>query len=523
MARYVLSKDNDKIILTDTKTGKKRVLTVEDIDYVVDDNQKLRDENTIATYFRLKEEDFKPKTVTKKANLVQEYKEAKKYDKSDINQTDPMLDFINKFNLTSLERAALIQMPYKETIRKFERPENEKNIMLNDFQRVTEKIIEKNIKNTEEYIKNYLTKYNNDHPVSFDDIFLVSTNYKNTADYEKIKKYIDDGNHIKNLKDLYNQGIKVFANIQLGCLNQLFSNYQKAQNFVKNPYRLVNFTMTSTITGEDNKYWYIKFNLCYPEFNPNVSMVVTVYNPIFDKQIVSDSNTLKSIYEHGLEYFNSIPNISVLSNRVRLLKKLEEENDKEKYEDNFYNYKYKLGMQFVYKEKDKDEDKIKYIPIMPEDDTFKDNSIEESNIQRKKYAKALSIDEKDEKFNELLYAFKALVMDILKPYPSVLAGGNFAGGWTDKTLTRIDVIIDTLKGMGIGMGWSDRTLTRIDNIMSQLNGMGLCSGDEIAGGWTDKTLTRIDNILSQLNGMGLSGGWTDKTLTRIDNILSQLA
>ena len=42
MARYVLSKDNDKIILTDTKTGKKRTLTIDDIDYVVDDNQKIK-------------------------------------------------------------------------------------------------------------------------------------------------------------------------------------------------------------------------------------------------------------------------------------------------------------------------------------------------------------------------------------------------------------------------------------------------------------------------------------------------
>ena len=89
-----------------------------------------------------------------------------------------------------------------------------------------------------------------------------------------------------------------------------------------------------------------------------------------------------------------------------------------------------------------------------------------------------------------------------------ITGEGLGMGWTDKTLTRIDVIIDTLKGMGIGMGWSDKTLSRIDSIISQLKGMG----DEIAGGWTDKTLNRIEIIMDTLKGMGNGVILTDKDI-----------
>ncbi len=486
MARYVLSKDNDKIILTDTKTGKKRTLSIDDIDYVVDDNQKLRDENTIATYFRLKEEDFKPKTITKKANLVQEYKEAKKYDKSDITQTDPMLDFINKFKLTSLERRALIQMPYKETIKKFNRPEGEKNVILNDFQRVIEKIIEKGIKNTEEYIKNYLTKYNNEHPFLFDDVFLVSNYYKNTEDYKKIKKYIEDGNHIKNLEDLYTQGINVFANIQLGCLNQFFQNYKNVVDFLNKEW-LAKYKLTVDIVNE-KKRWYITYNLSHDEYMVNQFLAIKVYNHIFDEKLIPTKELLKIVFENGLKYFDNIEKISLLAKQI---------SDVIKNRDlRIYNYKYQLGVNTD----------NKFTAISS--NKFSKDGIDRKNIKIKKYAEALDQNPEDANFISIFYTFKDLVMTVLTPWPSLYAGENFAGGWTDKTLTRIDVIIDTLKGMGIGMGWSDRTLTRIDDILSQLKGMG----DEIAGGWTDKTLNRIEIIMDTLKGMGNGVILTDKDI-----------
>ena len=138
MARYVLSKDNDKIILTDTKTGKKRTLSIDDIDYVVDDNQKLRDENTISTYFRLKEEDFKPKTMTKKANLVQEYKQSTIKEKSDT--FDYVADFLDKVKLLPSELKELSDLPDESTIDNFSRPPQEKEHIISLFKELKENL-----------------------------------------------------------------------------------------------------------------------------------------------------------------------------------------------------------------------------------------------------------------------------------------------------------------------------------------------------------------------------------------------
>ena len=44
-SRYSLSKNGDILILTDKKTLKSRNLDIDDIDYVIDDNQKFRDTN----------------------------------------------------------------------------------------------------------------------------------------------------------------------------------------------------------------------------------------------------------------------------------------------------------------------------------------------------------------------------------------------------------------------------------------------------------------------------------------------
>jgi hypothetical protein len=379
MARYVLSKDNDKIILTDTKTGKKRTLSIDDIDYVVDDNQKLRDENTIATYFRLKEEDFKPKTVTKKANLVQEYKEAKKYDKSDINQTDPMLDFINKFNLTSLERSALIQMPYKETIKKFDRPEGEKNVILNDFQRVIEKIIEKGIKNTEEYIKNYLTKYNNEHPVSFDDIFLVRSYYHHDSEYEKVKKYIQDGNHINNLEDLCKQGVTIFGNICLNCLKQIFNNYQQAKKFIEDTNKGKAIEIKEDITIENNT-WIFTYDVTYKEFIIDKYFTLKAYNLIINKTLIPTKELLTTIYEDGLKYFDDINKINLL---VYNIKNIYNKKGTQQFK-NIYNNYYNLGITIK-------ENYTAIYPVKEFSTEYRTKSYESIKID--KFAKKLSISE----------------------------------------------------------------------------------------------------------------------------------
>ena len=101
----------------------------------------------------------------------------------------------------------------------------------------------------------------------------------------------------------------------------------------------------------------------------------------------------------------------------------------------------------------------------------------------------------------LIKKFKDIVKDIREICEGKTSAGN------------------KLNNKSVGMGWTDKTLTRIENIQESLRNIG--SG-QIALGWTDKTLTRIENIQDTLRNVGsgyLKGsGWTDKTLTRIENI-----
>ena len=83
-----------------------------------------------------------------------------------------------------------------------------------------------------------------------------------------------------------------------------------------------------------------------------------------------------------------------------------------------------------------------------------------------------------------------------------LTNKSVGSGWTDKTLTRIENIQDTLRNIGSGqiaLGWTDKTLTRIEEIENTLRTVG--SGYLKGSGWTDKTLTRIDDILDVLRNV----------------------
>lgn len=537
MARYVLSKDNDKIILTDTKTGKKRVLTIDDIDYVVDDNQKLRDENTIATYFRLKEEDFKPKTITKKANLVQEYKQALNKEKADT--FDYVADFLNKAKLIPSEIKSLAELPDESTINKFDRTPQEKTNIIRLFQEMKSDLDKKKV-NTFDFIKSYLNRNQKfDLKSKYDDV--------NHMVHDLIPE-LPKETKINNLQELYDMKIKKLGNIDLEKLNDIVTrltilNDDKLEYLPKyHVFRLKNILNLKEYA--DNEANALSFDDLKKLFNDIKAIMGnkfknTDFSELLNKIKIGNINR-KTLDERFKQLINLIANFKdtttyfilnvlgmpILGMNATQFKDInipELANKKLSYFDNLDNIE-KIPALIS-----PDYIKIYISSLKGEVDNIRaDNMVfppitktKIENIDRKKIPKYL--------FNMFIDYVKKLdpqyenrVNNDLNNIAFGLDSEDFAGGWTDKTLTRIDVIIDTLKGMGIGMGWSDRTLTRIDNIMSQLNGMGLCSGDEIAGGWTDKTLTRIDNIFSQLNGMGLSGGWTDKTLTRIDDILSQL-
>lgn len=515
MARYVLSKDNDKIILTDTKTGKKRTLSIDDIDYVVDDNQKLRDENTISTYFRLKEEDFKPKTMTKKANLVQEYKQSTIKEKSDT--FDYVADFLDKVKLLPSELKELSDLPDESTIDNFSRPPQEKEHIISLFKELKENLNRKKV-NAFEFIKSYL-KRNMD--------FDLESKYKNLNQMaHDLIIGLPEETKINNLQELYDKGIKKIGNIDLEKLNDMVNRLRvllskdllvdktKLLFFSKNPINIEEYierepeefkeyddlknlfetirkkleekfdlkgtTIKNTkLTGVTNMYQLKeKFKTYINEIKKYSEVLKYFIEGVLDKPFLGINKTqfngvnIKSLVNENLKYFDDLNKIQQAINILS---------------PGYIKVYLKAAKNY----NDVDNEDIIYPP-------YKKNKINTKDLPIYLFNDFMSIiEEIDPNWR-----------DRVNNRNTEITGEGLGMGWTDKTLTRIDVIIDTLKGMGIGMGWSDKTLSRIDNILSQLKGMG----DEIAGGWTDKTLNRIEIIIDTLKGMGNGVILTDKDI-----------
>ena len=227
--KYKLIKNEDKLILTDKKTLKARVLEVDDIDYVIDDNQRLRDPNVIENYFRLKDEPYEPKMMTKTADYVKEQKEAEKL-YSAMKYEDLIDEFIKKYNLTTIEIEKFSQVPDETTIKKlYGRTDEEKKSMINDFKILKKKLTENKNLGTDifTYLKSYFSNYSynvelmdlND-KMNFETFIKDKSFYQNKEDYEKIKN-----ENIKSLYDLLDKNINYFGGINLKYLNNLLYKY----------------------------------------------------------------------------------------------------------------------------------------------------------------------------------------------------------------------------------------------------------------------------------------------------------
>jgi hypothetical protein len=227
--KYKLIKNEDKLVLTDKKTLKARVLDIEDIDYVVDDNQRLRDPNVIENYFRLKDEPYEPKMMTKTADYVKEQKEAEKL-YSPMKYEDLIDEFIKKYSLSNMEIEKFSQIPDETTIKKlYGRKDDEKKAMINDFKILKKKLTEnKNLgADIFSYLKSYFTNYTYNvelmdlyDKVSFESYIKDKSFYRNIEEYNKIKD-----KNIKSLQDLYDADIPYFGGINLKYLDILIKKY----------------------------------------------------------------------------------------------------------------------------------------------------------------------------------------------------------------------------------------------------------------------------------------------------------
>ena len=236
--KYKLIKNEDKLILTDKKTLKSRVLEVDDIDYVVDDNQRLRDPNVIENYFRLKDEPYEPKMMTKTADYVKEQKEAEKL-YSPMKYEDLIDEFIKKYNLTTMEIKTFSQIPDETTIKKlYGRTDEDKKAMINDFKILKKKLTENKNLGTDifSYLKSYFANYTYNteliklyDEISFETYIKDKSFYKNDEDYNKIKN-----KNIKSLQDLIDEDINDFGGITLKYLKNLIEKYDEIAAICQN-------------------------------------------------------------------------------------------------------------------------------------------------------------------------------------------------------------------------------------------------------------------------------------------------
>ena len=453
MSRFKLEKQNDQVILIDTQSNKTRTITPDDIDYIIDDDQKLRDDNIIMTYFKMKEDNYKPKTITKKANIVEEYKQAMK--DTQRKDRDYLQEFITTFNLSELQLKQLAKMPYIETIKEFGVDQTTKQKMIDSFNKVIESLNDKGITNTETYIKNYLKKTYEDHIRSIVDLIVNEKNYKNHEDYMKVKEAIKS-NPINSLNDLYTLGIKRFANIELDMLNKIFGIlHNMLVEAVADTNNL--FIGTGIINDKfvlDVKYRQGTTNNCFYMFI-QVGILNTYKNNV---------NAIIDMMKNQLLYFNTIERILVLIDNINTLK------NAHLTESEIYAFYYQIGTIYNGIRKE----------ILPDDKegafsfrTYNQTKPNQNNpsiiMKIDKYARNLNFDKGDEGDNKTSFEkFRQLVSPIIETNIIKFAG-KFGGSWSDDTLTRIDNILNVLNQYSYGGSWSDDTLTRIDNILKILN------------------------------------------------------
>ena len=426
MSRFKLEKQNNQVILIDTQKNKTRIITPDDIDYIIDDNQKLRDDNIIITYFKMKEDSYKPKTITKKANIVEEYKQAIKNTK--IKEKDYLQDFLLTFNLSEIQMQQLAQMPYIDTIKKFNINQETKQKMIDSFKNVIESLNNKGIKNVETYIKNYLEKIYKNQPTTITDLIVNEKNYKNHEDYTKVKEYIKN-EPIKSLNDLYELGIKRFANIELDMLEHMLEVFHNIQNEsrIKDDVSFVKWT------NEPKLILAVK----YKKTSTNNWFAMLVYVGLLNAY-KNDFNTIINMFAQKLLYFNTLERIIILINTINTLINANQNNNE------IYAFKYSIGCiidneykQLVPSTKN---NKINFRTYDTQDQT--DNQNKPSYIMRiGVFAKALNFDSHSSgtHFEE----FRHLVSPIITTNITKFAG-KFGGSWSDDTLTRIDNILKIL-------------------------------------------------------------------------------
>lgn len=137
-----LLKQDNKIVLYDDIHDKYITIEPDDLNYIFDDNNKLRDNETILNYFKFKHNDFKENKkgyTSKKIDLSKQQDETLK----NINKDYLTQSFLSKVNgLSELDRIAFIKNPTINTIKRFSTDTQTINKLVKIFEDIKKTTVE---------------------------------------------------------------------------------------------------------------------------------------------------------------------------------------------------------------------------------------------------------------------------------------------------------------------------------------------------------------------------------------------
>ena len=582
---FSLTKVNNKIILNDIKHDKKYQIDIDEIDYIVGDDNKLRNDSIIERFIELRENKDKPiKMVSKEADLKKEYKEA---ERKNISNVGMLIDkFIEKYNLSAYDLKILADIPDDVGIRKLKKNDIITRNMMYDLRDLKKKIKEEDqtIADSFNYMKSYLSSYNR--TLSKTDKELLEF-IRNPDNYEGIWKEKCD--RYNDFIEVINSGCPRVGTIKLNIITR-HRNFFEAVLNVKNDTKLdfwnndkidlikglfspdtlnKNIYYGTDLTKEskyfcgvqissnyitalfekfdefsreqikniltlEDKDFYIKYNniMALGDITStiNLSSINTAYlggfgSDITKKKTMTITNPTFNPIKENNKLFNKKHFYSYTVDETMKMHDLNEEKDTIQEQLSNLNDK----MKKIEKKKIKTKEDKKTLEKQREEYDKLQKTLDEKKDNLKKLNKNDNV--KNEEIYGQLYGINSIIgLSTAYKKSNGMGSDKFnpsASGWTDTTLTRIDNILETLRNSS-GRLYMGRGPDFIQNNPGNL----YCLNNRECSGWTDTTLTRIDNILETLKKCSgfkkgirfnpSASGWTDTTLTRIDNIIETL-
>ena len=515
---FSLSKQGEKIILTNNKTKKTYPIEVDEIDYIIGDDNKLRNDSIIERYIQVKESKDEPiKMISKEADLKKEYKEAEKKGFSNVGV---LIDnFIHKYNLTSYDLKILSEIPDEVGVRKLKKNDVISRNMMYDLRDLKKKIKEEDqtIADSFNYMKSYLKNYLQDGIVSDERLLEFIQNPNN---YEGI--YKQECKNFTNFIDVVNSGCDKVGDLKVNII-------RRHRDFIR--------TVKEIVQGTDLHLWSSKAIEKIGKQEEWKNQMVMGYNSNINKKYVGcriNSNYIIQLRTELKEL--SQKDIFLILGFIDVKKENEKDNNiGKKWYSHYENIEIlrritstmnvsPINVYNFYKVRNPTSSAT-YITI----DVIK-------NLDGQKMVNG-KMEVEDEDMKDCCDAVNQIIATSMRfkqsnGYEDFKGVENISGlsddensvasGWTDDTLTRIENISETLKQYGgaSASGWTDDTLTRIENISETLKQYG---GRFLLG---EEMINSMNKLFNKRNHLGkqfkISSGWSDDTLTRIENISETL-